>query len=232
MFVQQFQTLGDVLSASFREMWFGIISFIPSFVAAILIFAIGWGIAVLVGRFVSQIIKAIKLDLALKSAGFEKIVNRAGFNLNSGNFIGGLVKWFFIIVFLVASLQILGLSQVNEFLKGEVLPYLPKVIIAVLMFLVAVVIAEALQKVVTGSAKAANMKSANFLGNVAKWAIWIFTLLSVMSQLEIFTAFIQTLLTDIILAISLALGLAFGLGGKDAAASYIEKVRKDVSSRE
>ena len=231
MIVQQFQTWGEVLSASFKGVWLGVASFIPSFLAAIIIFAIGWAVAYLLGKLVAQVIKSIKLDLALRGAGFEKIVNRAGFNLDSGAFLGALVKWFFIIVFLMASLEVLGLTQVNQFLQGVVLSYLPQVIVAVFMFLVAVVIAEATQKLVVASAKAANISSANFLGSVTKWAIWIFALLTVMLQLGIAAAFIQTLFTGLIVAVSLALGLAFGLGGKDVAARYLDKVRDEISSK-
>ncbi|MEI6528722.1 MAG: hypothetical protein WCO10_03610 [bacterium] len=231
MIVQQFQTWGEVLSASFKGVWLGVASFIPSFLAAIIIFAIGWAVAYLLGKLVAQVIKSIKLDLALRGAGFEKIVNRAGFNLDSGAFLGALVKWFFIIVFLMASLEVLGLTQVNQFLQGVVLSYLPQVIVAVFMFLVAVVIAEAMQKLVVASAKAANISSANFLGSVTKWAIWIFALLTVMLQLGIAAAFIQTLFTGLIVAVSLALGLAFGLGGKDVAARYLDKVRDEISSK-
>ena len=73
---------------------------------------------------------SLKIDNALKSAGVGDLVNKAGFSLNSGAFIGGLVKWFFIIVFLVASLDVLGLTQVNQFLQNVVLSYLPQVIVA------------------------------------------------------------------------------------------------------
>lgn len=227
----QLQSWSEVLSASFKSVWLGVANFIPSFLAAVVIFIVGWAVAFLLGKLVAQVIKSIKLDVALKGAGFDKIMERSGFNLDSGKFFGELVKWFFIIVALVGSLEVLGLNQVNLFLQGVVLEYLPRVIIAVFMFLVAVVIAEAMQKVVIGSAKAANIKSANFLGSLTKWAIWIFAGLTVMLQLGIAGAFIQTLFTGVIVALSLALGLSFGLGGKDAAASYIEKIKEEVSSK-
>jgi hypothetical protein len=134
-------------------------------------------------------------------------------------------------VFLVASLDVLGLSQVNQFLQNVVLSYLPKVIVAMFILLVAVVIAEAMQKIVIGSARAANIKSANFLGAATKWAIWIFAILTTMIQLGIAVSFIQTLFTGVIIAFSLAIGLSFGLGGQEAAAGYIEKIRREIADR-
>ena len=131
--------------------------------------------------------------MALERAGFGNVMKRAGFELNAGGFLGGLVKWFVIVAFLVASFDVLGLSQVNVFLQNVVLLYLPQVIVAVLILLVAVVIADAMQKVVVGSARAAQIRSANFLGAVTKWSIWIFALLTALVQLGIAVGFIQTL---------------------------------------
>jgi hypothetical protein len=105
---------------------------------------------------------------------------------------------------------------------------LPQVIVAVLILLVSVVIADAVSKVVVGSAKAAGVRSANFLGTVTRWAIWIFAILAALVQLQIAVSFIQTLFTGVIVALSLAFGLAFGLGGQDAAAKWIEKTRSEI----
>ena len=80
-----------------------------------------------------------------------------------------------------------------------------------------------------GSAKAAHLPSAGFLGGMAKWAIWIFAILAAMYQLGIAGAFVQTLFTGFIAALSLAMGLAFGLGGKDVAARFLERLRSDIS---
>ena len=225
------QTWGDSLTSAFQSIWYGVAAFVPNLVAAIIILIIGWIIAALIGRLVSQIIKAIKVDAALEQAGFGTVVKRAGFNLDSGAFIGGLVKWFFIVVFLVASFQVLGLTQVNIFLQEVVLLYLPQVIVAALIILVAVVIADAMQKIVTGAARAAHIKSANFAGSLAKWAIWIFAFLIALEQLGIAVGFIQTLFTGVVVALSLAFGLSFGLGGQEAASHCISKIRSEISDR-
>ena len=225
------QTWSDVLTLSFQNIWLGIANFVPNLVIAIIIFIIGWVIGALIQKVVAEIIKAIKLDVALKSAGVETLLNRAGFSLNSGNFIGALIKWFIIVVFLVASLEVLGLGQVNAFLQQVVLMYVPQVIVAVFVLIVAVVVADAMQKIVIGSAKAAGIKSAHFLGGVTKWSIWIFAIIVALAQLGIAVAFMQTLFTGVVIALALGFGLSFGLGGQDAAARYIEKVRSEIASK-
>ncbi len=222
-------TWGEVLRTSFQDIWMGVANFVPSFIAAVVLFLVGWLIAVILGRLVAQIIKTVKLDVALRGAGFDKVVEKGGFALDSGHFLGALVKWFIIVVSLVAALDILGLKAVSAYLSTVVLGYLPNVIIAALILLVSVVIAAAIQKLVVSSAKAADLSSANALGIISKWAILVFAFMAALTQLEILNGFIQPLFIGIIAAISLALGLSFGLGGRDAAARYIEKVRSDVS---
>lgn len=226
------QTWGEVLSRSFQDLWAGVITFAPQIIIAILIVVIGWLIGALVGRVVSQIIRSLRIDEGLRKSGVEDTLARGGIALNSGGFVGGLVKWFIIVVFMVAAFDVLGLDQVNDFLKGTVLLYLPQVIIAVLILLLAAVIGDVMQRIVTASAKAAEIRSARFLGSFTKWAIWIFGILAALLQLNIASAFIQTLFTGIVVALSLAFGLAFGLGGQDAAARFIEKTKQEISHKD
>lgn len=223
-------TWSDVLSLSFKNLWLGVISFVPNLVVALVIVLLGWGIGVLLGRVVSQIVKAIKVDEALRRAGVEDFLNKGGLNLNAGNFLGALVRWFVILVFLVAAFDVLKLSQVTLFLK-DILNYLPQVIVAVLILIAAGFVADAMKKVVLSSAMTAELASAGFLATVTKWVIWVFAVLVALSQLGIASGFIQTIFTGLVVALSLGLGLAFGLGGQEAAGRVVEKVGKEISSR-
>lgn len=222
----------NVLAETLRDLWFGVVGFIPDLVVAIVIFVIGWVIGAALGRVVAQIISSLKVDQALRSAGVEDVLSRAGFSLNSGVFVGALVKWFLIITFLVASLEVLGLQQVNVFLQEVVLLYLPQVIIAVLILLVAAVVAEVVQNIVVGAAKAASLVYTRLLGNVARWSIWVFAILAALDHLGVASSFVQTLFTGIIVSLALAFGLSFGLGGQEAANRYVEKLSKEITSRE
>ena len=221
---------GMTLQQSFNNLLGATVNFLPSLVLAIIIFVIGWFLGVLVGRVIAQAIRAMKVDHALKSAGIEDVVNRAGWTLNAGEFIGALVKWFIIIVFLLAALSAMGLTSVTMFLQFGLLPYLARVIVAVLIIAIAAVIAELAQSIVSGSARAAGVRSAGFAGTVAKWAIWVFAILAALDQLGV-TPFVQTIFTGVVVALSIAFGLAFGLGGQEAAARFIERTRSDMNGR-
>lgn len=224
-------TWGQVLNNSFQSLWTGIILFIPSLIVALVILLIGWAIGVLVQKGIENFMKMVKFDEALKKTGFEEVVKRAGLNLNSGRFVGALIKYFIIIVFLIASFDVLGLNQVTAFLQQVVLGYLPQLIIAILILLVGAVIGDVMHRIVVASSRTAGLVSANFLGAVTKWSIWIFSLLVALSQMGVAGAFIQTLFTGFVVALSLALGLSFGLGGQEAAKDTIHKLKEEITRK-
>ena len=219
----------SVLQASFNDVWFTIVRFVPAILAAAIIFVIGWIIGMILARVIEQVVDVLRIDDALKSAGVTEAVKDAGFSLNAGRLLGALVKWFVIVVFLVASLEVLGLVRVTTFLQQVVLLYLPQVIVAVLIIILAAIVADIVRNIVTGSARAAGVKQAAMAGAIAKWAIWIFAVLAALNQLGVAAAFWQTLFTGIVVALSLAFGLAFGLGGKEAAARSIERMRDEMA---
>ena len=224
-------TWGEVLTLSFQNLWVGVVNFVPNLVIAIVILVLGWLVGALIGRAIWQVFKSMKVDDALRQAGFESFMHRGGVNLDSGAFVGGLVKWFVVVIFLIAALDVLGLTQVNFFLQDVVLGYLPHVLAAALVLLVAGVIGDVTGRVVVTAAKTAGVDSAHFVGAVAKWAIWVFAILVALSQLGIAAAFSQTLFTGVVIAVSLALGLSFGLGGQEAASRFIERLRGEMSGK-
>jgi len=225
------QSWAAAIQQSFQEVWLNFVLFVPNILFAVVIFAIGWVAGAILGRITSQVVDALKIDNALRSAGVEEAVHRGGFNLNSGALLGGLVKWFVIVVFLMAAVDVLGLDQVGNFLNDVVLLYLPQVIVAVLILLIGAVLGEFMKNLVVGAARVVDMQAAHFLGSVAKWAIWIFAVLAAMIQLNIATTFLNTLFAGVVVALSLAFGLAFGLGGQEAAARYLEHLRNEMNHK-
>ncbi len=214
---------GDIFTVSLQSLVQGFMGFVPALLGAIVVFIVGWILADWIGRLITQLIDAVKLDKLLASAGFDEAMNRAGYRLHVGAFIGGIVKWLIILLFLVTALKIVGLTQVSMFLGDTLMPYLQNVIIAVLILIVATVVADVLAKFVTASARAANVASASFVGHVTRYAVWIFALLIVLEKLGIVAYFGQIFFGAIMFALALGFGLAFGLGGKDAAARALDR---------
>ena len=218
----------SLLQQSFAELWFVVVQSLPAIIVAVVIFILGWIVGAVLYRVVEQVVKILRVDDALKAAGVNEMARDAGFTLNVGSFLGVLVQWFVVIVFLVAALEIIGLSAATTFLYQTVLYYLPQVFVAVLILIIAAVVAEVVKKIIAGSGRAAAAHARNLAGCLAKWAVWIIAIMAVLNQLGVASEFVQILFMGFVAAVSIAAGLAFGLGGKEAAARPIEKVRSEI----
>lgn len=227
-----FQTSGLLLAQSLQSIWFGIVSYLPAIILALVIFIIGWVLAHLVGKSVKHLIDLSGVDKVVAKTGVHDAFQKAGVRYSTGRIVGAIVKWFLIIVFLVAVFDILGLSELNAFLQTILLYFLPNVLIAAVVILIASLVARVAARMVTASAKAAGLYSANFAGTVTKWAIWIFALLIALSQLGIAPQLVQTLFIAIVAMLALAGGLAFGLGGKDHASRVLSDVSRMIGKED
>jgi hypothetical protein len=159
-------------------------------------------------------------------------MRKAGMNLNTGYFVGQVIKWFVIIVFLLPSLNLVGLDYISSFLQNDVLGFLPRVIVAAFILIIATILADALSKAITAGAKTMNIHSANMLGVIAKYAVWVFAFIIAFGQLGVAPAYMQILFAGIIGMMAVAGALAFGLGAKDAAGRWISKIGDEMSHRQ
>ncbi len=226
------QAITGSVTDSFRALGPSIASFSIRLIIALAIFIVGYIVGSFINKLIQHLFKKINVDTYLRSTGIDETLRRGGVTLNSGAFIGALVKYFIIVVFLIAAFQVVGLNQVTIFLQQVVVAYLPQVIIAVLILLAAVVIGDVMQKIVRAASASAGIRQAPILGSITKWAIWIFAILTVLVQLGIGADLIRILFTGIVVAFSLALGLSFGLGGQNHASDLIQKMKKEMTIRD
>lgn len=215
---------------SLLGLWERFVNFLPALVGAILVFVAGWIVAVALGKAVEHIVKIIRIDDVVEKAGTKERLRKAGVELNIAKFFGGLVKWFLILVFLMAATDILHLVQVTSFLNSIVL-YLPNVIVAAVIMAVAFLVGNFVYAVIKGSTKIAGIVSATLLATIAKWAIVIFGFLAALIQLGVASSLINTIFIGLVAMLALAGGLAFGLGGKDEAALILKKLRHEITEK-
>lgn len=225
------QSWPDVFVSASQSLVQGFFEFIPSFLGALIIFAIGWMLAIMVGRAVEHLLNVVKIDKIFKELGMERLLEKMGFKLRVGRFVGEVVRWFIIIAFLIPSLEVIGLSTINDFLRNDVLGYIPRIFVATLVIVIASYVSDVLHKFIEGSAKALNSQASRMSASVARWAVWVFAIIIALSELGIAAQFMNALFIGMVAMLSLAGGLAFGLGGRDAASRAIDKVSKDFSNK-
>lgn len=210
-----------------QDLWQGFLVLLPKLIGALIVFIIGWFISVGIGRLVSEILKRIKFNQLFEKGGWKNALQKADMKVDPAKFIGAIFKWALVIVFLLAAVEILGLVEFADFLTG-VLGYIPNVIIAVLIFVVAIIIADILEKLVRASVEGIRTGYAQMAGAIVKWAIWVFAILAILIQLKVAPSLIQTIFTGAIAMLVISTGLAFGLGGRDAAKEILADLRSKL----
>lgn len=215
---------------SLQNILAGTLHFLPSLIGALVIVIIGLIVASGLRALIERIAITLKIDSLLKSIGLSPFFERANIQINTGKFLGLLVYWFLVIVFVLAATDILGLFGISLFLR-DLLTYIPNIIVAVLIMLAAVILANLLRSLVRASVMSAQLHASKFLGTLAWWTTVIFGLLTALIQLGIATTIINTLITGLIAMFAIAGGIAFGLGGKDYATYLLEKLRRETEGR-
>lgn len=223
--------VGNAVSESYISVKDALLGYGLLIILATIIFVITWVAADYIGKVVKKVFDKMNLDGALKQAGLGEVLHRGGVNLNTGSFFGGLLKWTIITVMFLAILQMLGLSDVSMIIGSMVVLYLPKIVVAILIMLVAFILGDVLKKVVTTAAANAHLASARMLGTLTKSSIIIFAVLSALVQLGIAVTLINTIFIGIVVAASLATGLAFGLGGKEMATRILTKAQEELTHK-
>jgi len=219
---------GDVFNTSLQSLWFGFVQFAPRLILAIIFFVVGWILGSLISKAIQQVFSSLKIDSLFSSLGAGDFFRKAGVNLNTGYFVGEVVRWFVIIVFLLPSLSLVGLTDVSSFLSEGVLGFLPQVIIAAFVLIIAAIVSEGLSKVVLATAKSVNLKSAHLLAVIAKYAVWVFAIIIALGKLGL-GDYMSILFSGLVAMLALAGALAFGLGAKDAAGRFISKLGEETS---
>lgn len=197
----------------------------PFILGAIAVFLFGWILAVLASRAIIGMSKKLKLDLISDKIGLKHFLSKTNAKMSPSHVIAKSVKGYLIFLFFIESTKIAQLTQIADFLS-RVINYVPEVIIAIFIMLVGIKIGNTMQVVISTSLSFAKSNTANVLGIAAKSTVVSFAVLAALSELEIAAILINTLFIGFVAMLTLAGGLAFGLGGKDIVRELLESIKK------
>lgn len=221
------QTWADITNYALQNLWQGFLTFIPTLIGAIIVFIIGWFISVGIGKLIAEILTRIKFNQLFEKVGWKQALERAEIKVNASEFLGAIVKWILAIVFMLAAVEILGFVEFAAFLKS-ILAYLPNVIVAALIFVVTVILVDIVEKLVRATVEGVRVGYGHLVSAIIKWSIWIFAILAILHQLGIAKPFMETLFTGFVAMLVIALGISFGLGGKEVAADILQNLKNKL----
>lgn len=194
-------------------------SYVPRFIAGVIILTIGLIVAGFLKDIVNILFKYFKVESWLEEAG---IATKKDVKVWP-NIIAELVRWTTIFLFLISTVEVWGVPKVADVLN-QLLLFIPNVFVAVVIGLVGIVTSKFAFDIVRHGVRGLGSKEAVLLGNVAKYAIIFFSILIILTQLGVAADLVKILFTGIVGMLALAGGLAFGLGGQEFAKDILKKL--------
>ena len=215
--------ISQALAVSLNNALVGITEFIPRFLAGAVVLLIGVLVASILKQAVLELLKVLKVESLLKKYG----VPEARDEFRWTNILAEIVRWFIIIVFLIPTVDVWGLSRVVTILN-EFLLYLPNVLVAAIIAIVGFVFARLSSDVILASAKGISPETSATVASIVRIAIQVFVILAVLSQLGVATDLIRILFTGLVAMLAISGGIAFGLGGQGLARDILEALRSKL----
>ena len=196
------------------------VNFLPDLLGALIIFFVGLILATWVKALIVKILNLISLDKLVRSTGLNQFLTKAEIKIKVEAFLGEIVRWLIIAVFSIAAINVLGLTTVSGVLTS-LLAYIPSIFSAVLILTVGVLLAGLVENLVKGTVDQVEVKTSRLLSKIASYLVVVVAILAAVNELGIAQSLINTLFTGLVATLTLGIGLALGLGGKDVVSKVL-----------
>jgi hypothetical protein len=199
----------------------------PSFFWSGLTLLFGILIAKFFERISQKFFERLKINSVVKRIGLKESLEKIGIFFDAQRFFSEIVQWFFIILFLMLSFEILGLSRFADFLEKVVL-YFQNIFISILIFVLAAYLIDFSQKVFVGFLEKEKITYTRVFGKGFSLSIWLLATLAILYQLKIVPELILSVFLGVVVTISLVVGISFGLAGKELAAKFLKEIEEKL----
>lgn len=211
---------GEAITTSMAQALSLLLAAVPRIIGFIIIVAIGWFIAALIAKAVATLLRSVRFNDMAERSGFAGFVANTGVETDSSGFFAEIAKWFVRLITLVVGFDALGLPAVSGVLR-QLLLWLPNLAVAIAALVLGGLAANWLAGLMRGAAAKADLGNPDLLANIARIAVWAFAIVTALNQVDIARELVNTLFMATVGAVALALGLAFGIGGRDTAAEVV-----------
>lgn len=197
-------------------------SALPNIIGALLILIIGWIIAGVIGSLVTRLAQAIRVDVVADKVGINTFLQRSGTSLRASGIFGEILKWVIRLVFVEMAAEQIGMPQVTAIIN-QILAFIPNIVVAIVILGVGAFVGQMLGGLVRGFSSEAGVGNPELLAKLTNVAILAFAAIAALNQLQIAPVVVNTLYIGLVSAIALALGLSFGLGGRETAGRLTDR---------
>lgn len=212
----------DLMLEPVQALLLQIAGFLPKLALAILVLIAGCLLAKLARFAVIKGLRAVNFNVLTERAGLEDFMRQGGIQTDTTGIFGLLVYWLVILASLLIGFNSMGLTYITGLL-GQVMLFVPKVVVAILILAFGSYFARFVGNAVLAYCKNIAMQDAEMLARLAKYGIMIFVVLIALEQVDVGGEIVRQSFLIILAGVVFALALAFGLGGKSAAAEVIDR---------
>jgi hypothetical protein len=212
----------STLLQSLRHSFFRFVEALPDLVLALALLIAGWLVAKLVRRLLIRIMRAGRVDELAERSGLDDFLVRGGVEHTTVTLIAGTVYWLILAAVFITLLDALGL-RTAEVLLQRLAVFFPNLVVAIGILVFGSLLARVVGGLVYGYLSNVGSAAAGPIGAAARYALLVFALFMAAEQLAIQTEVLVSAFQIAFAALCLAAGLAFGLGGRDWAASVIAR---------
>ncbi len=203
--------------------------FAPNLLAMLVILLVGIVFASIIKLLLVKFLTAIKFDSWSDRMGFTKLMRKGDLWAKPSAILGEIVFWLLIIVTLMSSLNALQIPAIDH-LVGQFFSYIPRIFSAAMILIVGYVLSGFVSRAVLIAASNSGFHYAKILAEAIHTSLIVLILSMVMEQLQIAPGIVLAAFSIIFGGIVIALAIAFGVGGIDAARRIIEK--ESIAKRE
>lgn len=223
--------LQKVIIEPFRQFYEQVLQFLPNFLSSLLILIIGIIIGKILQKLFSKLFTAIHLDRFSERSGLIDLLKKGGVKEAPSVILSKIVGWIAIITFATISLRALEIRTI-EILLERFLLYLPSVFVAALILIAGYLLGNFLGRAALIASVNAGIRIAGLIGKFVKFTVFLLAATMALEQLGIGKETVAIAFAITFGGVILALAIAFGLGGRDAAREYLEKKIKNVDKKD
>ncbi len=207
--------ISDSLQTGF-DAFFG---FLPNLLGCLVLLLIGYVVAKVASGVVRKLLDRLGLDKHLRDSDANTYVEKVMPGASPSKGIGRVVFWLIFVFFVTSAIGALKIPAVTTFMN-QVLAYLPNVIVAIVIFVLAALVAGA---VAAGVAKLmGDTPTGKIVATIVPALVMVIAMFMILNQLKIAEQIVTIAFAAVMGALALGLALAFGLGGRDVAARLLE----------
>jgi hypothetical protein len=194
----------------FEDAFSKLLSFVPNLLGGLVILVVGYIVAKVLGKLVGKLLGRVGFDQWMERAGVSGVLQRSGTGLTASAMLGKVVFWFVFLISFTMFASALGVPEISNFMS-TMLGYIPRIFAAIVIVCLAALFANFLAAIIRGAT------GNELLAKVGRYAVLVYAVFAALTQLGIAVQLTGNTLLIVLAGAALALGLAFGLGGREMA---------------